>query len=386
MGGLTTTSTTNPATASGLRVVERSFESVSDEFIEQWAELESRSVEGNAFLSPHFVIPAVTHLEGAYEQKPLILAVESTDGSELLAVGLFEQSGNSRLLPLTHLRSWRCEHTFHDGLLVDRDRGTEALVVLFDWLSRQNRRWHGIAFTDRSADGKLNQMLGEAAATTGAVWFEDWHRERAVIPVNDVPEDCLRSLYSKNRRRNFKRSMKQLEASGKVCFSLLGAGSTTDGHIEAFLQLEAMGWKGAAGTSLLSTGSSEKFCREMAVRFADDRRLIICELSVDGVPIASSLNMQSNSDVFGFKIGWNPEFADCSPGLLNELHFLQSCREHLPDVNLIDSCAKPGSYVEDVWPWKRRLTTGVFTTSRTGTLAASAMTQLKRLKRLLKKA
>jgi CelD/BcsL family acetyltransferase involved in cellulose biosynthesis len=136
----------------------------------------------------------------------------------------------------------------------------------------------------------------------------------------------------------------------------------------------------------LSSPGHEKFCREMASRFAGEEQLIMYQLSVDGTPVASALNIRSADDLFCFKIGWNPEFASGSPGILNELNFLQDCREDLSDLGLADSCSKPGSYVEDVWPWKRRLTTGVFTTTRTGTLAANAMIQLKRMKRLLKKA
>lgn len=380
------TAASDRSTAAGLRVVEVPFENLTDDFLSRWAELESHAVEGNAFLSPHFVIPAVEHLEGAYRQKPLILAVECADKAELLAIGLFEKSGSSRLLPLTHLQSWRCEHTLFDGLLVDEQQGTEALVALFEWLSRQGRRWQGVAFTDRSANGELNRMLDNAATQTGAIWFEDWTRERAIVPIAEVPEDCLQTLYSKNRRRNFKRSAKQLAEHGEVSFSLLGAGSATGAHVQAFLELEAMGWKSDEGTALLSSSGHENFCREMAARFATDERLVVYQLCVDGVPVASALNMRSSDDVFCFKIGWNPEFASGSPGILNELHFLQNCREHLSDVRMADSCATAGSYVEDVWPWKRRLTTGVFTTTRTGTLAASAMTQLKRLKRMLKKA
>jgi len=378
--------TSQEAKATAFRVVEIPFDELTDEFASRWAELESRSVEGNAFLSPHFVIPAVEHLEGAYEQKPLILAVESEDGAELLALGLFEVSRNSRLLPLTHLQSWRCEHTLFDGLLVDKQAGSAALDSFFEWLSKQGRRWQGIAFTDRSADGELNERLEKAAAKTNATWFEDWSRERAVIPIAEVPDDCLQTLYSKNRRRTFKRSTKQLATFGEVSYSFAGKADTKRQDVQAFLELEAMGWKGEEGTALLSSPGHEKFCREMTTRFAADQQLIIYQLMIDDVPIASALNMRSADDVFCFKIGWNPEFASGSPGILNELDFLQNCRENLPDVRIADSCSKPGSYVEDVWPWKRRLTTGVFTTTRTGTLAANAMTQLKRLKRMLKKA
>jgi CelD/BcsL family acetyltransferase involved in cellulose biosynthesis len=147
-----------------------------------------------------------------------------------------------------------------------------------------------------------------------------------------------------------------------------------------------MGWKGEAGTALLSSPGHANFCREMAACFANDKQLIIYKLLIDDVTAAAAFNMRSADDIFCFKIGWNPEFASGSPGILSELGFLQTCREHFQDICMVDSCSKSGSYVEDVWPWKRRLTTGVFTTTRTGTLAANAMTQLKRLKRMLKKA
>jgi CelD/BcsL family acetyltransferase involved in cellulose biosynthesis len=386
MATLTTEVSPDQTATSGQRVVELSFDEITPEFAGKWASLEANSVEGNAFLSPHFVIPAVNHLEGSYDQKPLILAVESGDGAELLALGLFERSTNSRLLPLTHLQSWRCEHTLFDGLLVDKQAGSAALDAFFEWFAHQGRRWHGIAFTDRSADGELNDLLEKAAAKTNATWFEDWSRERAVIPIAEVPDDCLPTLYSKNRRRSFKRSAKQLATFGQVSYSFADKANTTAEDVQAFLELEAMGWKGEEGTALLSSSGHEQFCREMATRFAADEQLIIYQLLIDDMPVASALNMRSADDVFCFKIGWNPEFASGSPGILNELNFLQTCRENLPNIRMTDSCAKPGSYVEDVWPWKRRLTTGVFTTTRTGTLAANAMTQLKRLKRMLKKA
>ena len=193
-------------------------------------------------------------------------------------------------------------------------------------------------------------MLEQAATQTGANWFEDWSRERAVIPITEVPDDCLQTLYSKNRRRNFKRSEKQLATHGDVSFSLHADGNATAEHVQSFLELEAMGWKSEEGTALLSSPDHEKFCRDMADRFTADKRLIVYQLSVDGVPVAAALNMRSADDVFCFKIGWNPEFASGSPGILNELRFLQSCRENLTDVHLADSCAKAGSYVEDVWP------------------------------------
>lgn len=371
---------------SGFRVVEVPFQELSEDFAARWADLESRSVEGNAFLSPHFVIPAAEHLASASRRMPLILAVESEHDAELLALGVFDVSSSTRLLPLTHLQSWRCEHSLFDGLLVDRQRGQDALCLLFDWLGKQGRRWHGVAFSGRSADGELNEMLDVAATRSGSSWVEDWNSERAMIPVRDVPDDCLKELYSKSRRRSFKQAEKRLAAFGKVSFRPAGCETTTSQSVETFLELEAMGWKGDEGTAMLSSSEQSEFCRGMAGRFADHGCLVIYELCVDDVPVASSLNIRSASDLFCFKIGWNPEFASGSPGVLSELKLLQSCRDDLKSLRLADSCSSAGSYVEDIWPWKRRLTTGVFTTTRSGTLAAGTMNRLKRVKQLLKRA
>lgn len=372
-----------PSATSRLRVVELPFERLSESFVARWADLERRSVEGNAFLSPHFAIPAVEHLQGTSQQKPLILAVESEGSAELLALGLFEPASSTRLLPLSHLQSWRCEHTLLDGMLVDQKNGQDALIALFEWLGNQGRRWHGVAFTGRSADGELNEMFEVAASRSGAAWLEDWSDERAIIPIKDVPEDCLKELYSRSRRRSFKQAAKRLAAFGVVSFSQFRGEAVTSRNLQVFLELEAMGWKGKEGTALLSAPEQTSFCRQMATRFAADGSLVIYELAVDDVPVASSLNMKSADDLFCFKIGWHPDYASGSPGILNELKLLQTSREDLTDIRLADSCASPGSYVADVWPWKRRLTTGVFTTTRSGTLAASTLSRLKQVKRLL---
>ena len=85
------------------------------------------------------------------------------------------------------------------------------------------------------------------------------------------------------------------------------------------------------------------------------------------------------------KIGWDPDFADCSPGVLSELLLLQSLSEQLPAARFVDSCARPDSYLESVWPWKLALTTGVFPVTRLGSLAAGSMLRIKQARRLLRR-
>jgi CelD/BcsL family acetyltransferase involved in cellulose biosynthesis len=208
--------------------------------------------------------------------------------------------------------------------------------------------------------------------------------QRAVIPVDQVPDDCLGTLYSKSRRKTLKRNRRRLESYGSVEFRLHRPEPGDSRAVEEFLRLESLGWKGDQGTAMATDANHARFCRELVTGFAARGQVIFGELTVDDRPVASTLNLLSGESLFAFKIGWDPEFAECSPGTLSELNLLEHCHE-VPGLNQIDSCAKPGSYVENVWPWRRKLTTGVFTTSMTGTLAASALSRVKQIKRLLRR-
>jgi len=67
-------------THASLNVRELTLTDVADAFRQQWDDLESRALEGNAFLSPNFVIPSHKYLTPDVEI--LILAVERADSSD----------------------------------------------------------------------------------------------------------------------------------------------------------------------------------------------------------------------------------------------------------------------------------------------------------------
>lgn len=362
------------------RVAEVDLTNLDATFIKRWRELESRSLEGNAFRSPDLVIPA-SKLTSVAAHRPLVLAVDS-DNDELMALGVFEVSRGNRLLPMTHLQGWQSDYSLSDGLLVDRLHAGTALAALFRFVA-DHREWNGLAFENRTADSALAGALDRAADATGASWHEDWQIERAIIPVNEIPEGDIFGMYSKSRRKSLKRNIRRLQSHGTVSYRLVCPEPGDHRAVGEFLRLEALGWKGKEGTALAADSQHEQFCRELVDGFAANTRTVFGELCIDGRPIASTLNLLSGETLFAMKIGWDPTLAECSPGTLSELCLLQHCKQ-LSGVKLIDSCAKPGSYVDNIWPWRQKLTTGVFTTSMTGTLAASALGRIKHLKRLLK--
>lgn len=359
------------------RVREVDLAKVSPEFVCQWRKLESRAIEGNAFRSSSLVLPALKLIENS-SSRPFAVAVESDEG-ELIGLGVFEECRSSRQLPLRHLRSWQSDYSLFDGLLVDRSKTHEALVALFRFVG-EDSRWNGISFRNRSADSQLARVLDRAAAETGAAWHEDWNAARAIVPIAEVPDDVLTTLYSKSRRKTLKQSLRRLETRGGVSYSLVSPGPGETRSVYEFLRLESLGWKGTQGTAMAADARHAQFCRKLVSGFAEGSRAVFGELKVDGRIVASTLNLISGNTLFAVKIGWDPDFADCSPGTLSELFLLQHCHE-LTGITHVDSCAKPDSYVEKIWPWRTTLTTGLYTTSTTADLTASALGRLKRFKR-----
>jgi len=310
--------------------------------------------------------------------------VEEGEGGPLLGLGLFKVSGPSRLLPLKHLKVWRSIHSFLDGLLLDRDRAPEAAAALFSWVASQRRRWHGISFVDRTAETPLARVLDQAASGVGSRWQEDWGADRAWIPVAEVPEDPIQDLYPAKRRKRVRRARRRLEKEGEVSFRLDNCRDGYKDPLAAFLRLEAMGWKGEGGSAFVSDSGQEKFAKEVVAGLAPLSRVIFSELLLDGDRIAMGMNFRAGETLFGFKIGWNTDFAAASPGMLADLDFLCHARS-LDGITTVDGCAMEGSWLETLWPWRFRVTSGVYPTTLAGRLATAGTVKLKGLKRMLRR-
>lgn len=340
---------TSHFTANGISVRILDLSQANGQFAARWLELEKRSAEGNAFLSPHFVLPAIEHL---VDDAPLIVVIEDQRADQqLIGLGVFKETNANRQLLLKHLQAWRCDYSLFVGLLIDDELQGEALNAFFAWLHENSDRWHGLAMRDQGMGTPFADAMISAAAEHGLTWSEDWVTERAAIKVDEIPDDVM-SIYSKTRRKSIRKSIKRLKKFGQVSFELKKQGKGFEESLATFLRLESMGWKGGEGTAMNSQPNHLRFGQEMAAGFAADERLVIGELKVDDDVIASTLNLISGDTLFALKIGWDPRFTEASPGAQSEFYLLKNVAA-VDGVAYVDSCAKMGSYVENQWPWRK---------------------------------
>ena len=329
-----------------------------DATLAAWSELEARALEPNAYLSPHFILPALRYLDPA--ESVLAFLVESVDavpgtGVRLLGVGIFRVVPATRRFPLPHLIAYRSRHSFLSGLLLDRERAAQALDALLDELRAQSWRWHGIEFEGAWGDGPTHELLRAAAARRG-MSHQEWNPHTRAVLLPQAQRAALTANLAAESK-DLKRRRRRLDEQGHVSWTLHRRGGIPEKSIEAFLDLEQRGWKGETKTALRSAYADEAFFREAVSRFESQGRMLVTELTLDNRIIASTTNFVSGRAGFAFKIGWLPDLAKVSPGVLNELEMLRRLYDDdgLTDLDFWDSGASEGSFIDKLWPGRRPL-------------------------------
>lgn len=110
--------------------------------------------------------------------------------------------------------------------------------------------------------------------------------------------------------------------------------------------------------------------------------MVADETSGAGIRDAGSVNLLGATTLYAFKFGWDMRSAKSSPGALHQ-HLLLSlvCCE-LPDVTCLDSCARRGTLLEDLWPHWIDIGEAVLPKTRIAHSAVAALSSASRLKSL----
>lgn len=333
-----------------------SFSELTPEFIVRWKKLEHESIEPNAFLSPHFIIPAVRWLTP--DAEPSLVIVEEftrASGIRLLALGLIVSSRHTYALPIRHFNFYNTIHTFKTGLLISPIEPKVVLRKYLRFLLSQSPRHHALKIENITSERSLFPLLHDAAQSLGISWFE---RSRFDRPV--YRSDSSENVTHKSRCKDIRRNWKKLSRTQAAEHHILVGDLADEKCINRHLHLENMGWKGANGTSMLSSSAEENFFREMAAGFMSEGRLCMSEIQCNGNVIASSSNFLSGHELFAFKTGWDPSYAKYGPGLINELALSERCPEIIPNLLFIDSGTEKPSFVDRVLPHRTPVVSGYF--------------------------
>ncbi|HEX2071128.1 MAG TPA: GNAT family N-acetyltransferase [Thermoleophilaceae bacterium] len=256
------------------------------------------------------------------------------DGDELAAAFPGHQSGGElRLLANTQTPVARI--LFRDAAAL------EALVA------------EVAANADRACLVRL--PAGEASTRTLVEGIHEGGRLTLDEPDQVSPFVALDGSWEDYRSR-MKRRWSSADRKGRkmardhgATFTMVERPSDLEAQLERGLAVEASGWKGQAGTAILSQPDSERFYREIAATYAAAGELALSEILFEGRCVAFDFCLLHGRRLYLLKTGFDEQFGSLSPGLVLRQETIRRCFELGLETHEL---------LGDDSEWKRRFATG----------------------------
>jgi CelD/BcsL family acetyltransferase involved in cellulose biosynthesis len=226
----------------------------------------------------------------------------------------------------------------------DDDARRVLLPLVIEFLRRQDRRRRWLVLErvlETSGAWKALDSLDEAHVTTditGAVSF---------IPCDMTFDQALARL-SKNFRQNLRNQTNRLNALADVRFETAADPASVNAALDTFLDVEASGWKGHAGTNTAIAAKPRLlgFHREMITNLHGDDRCELNLLYAEGRCIGGEFCLRTGEQYSVLKTGFVEDYARAAPGHLLLLRALErACAD--PQLKRLDMVSN-ASWV-DVW-------------------------------------
>lgn len=244
-------------------------------------------------------------------------------GADLRVFAAPGTDGLAALLPLCRdsgrFARWRlagADEVFEPVDLLCRDPA--AARVLASALARQSRPLD----LDRIPSGSpLIPALQAAMKSRGLV---------SVRPATPSPTITLdagwrepEAQFNPGRRSDFRRAARRAKEQGAVAFEILSPGPDEfDALFDEAVAVELRSWKREAGTAIAVDPAKERFFRAFFRAASEAGTLRIAFLRIGGRVVAMQMALESFGRYWLFKIGFDEDYARCSPGTLLMLHMI----------------------------------------------------------------
>lgn len=130
-----------------------------------------------------------------------------------------------------------------------------------------------------------------------------------------------------SRLKEYERRRRKACREHAVRFDAVVRPQNLDQYVEAGLRLEAAGWKGTAGTAILSSPATERFYRELVQVLDAAGRLRLSALWIDGEMAAFDLALLDQGRYHLLKTGYDERLRTLAPGMLLRLAVIERCLE-----------------------------------------------------------
>ncbi|MCO6392558.1 GNAT family N-acetyltransferase [Aliihoeflea aestuarii] len=349
-----------------------------------------RAIEPNVFFNPRFLAPAMPRLEDR-EVRLAVMRDERDTRSRLRLLAPFSVERPMLRMGPPMIRIWSSPFGPLGTPLVDRD---DPQAIMEDFLrmiaTSEKALPKLLQFPDIRTQGVFAATLRGASEALNLPMIKVLEYERATL-ISDLDGDAyLRLSLSKNHYRELRRLERRLAETGEIVYDIAETPADTRLAIETFLSLEAGGWKGRAGTAMITDRFRAAFVREAIADLSERAMCRIHTLSIAGRPIASLVVLLESGIAYTWKTAFDETYSAYSPGTLL---MMAVTRHHLEDLNVAmsDSCAVPDHPVMNRL-WQERAPMATFVvglepgSDRLANAAARGLAREARMRNLMRQA
>ena len=242
------------------------------------------------------------------------------------ALNLFVLRAGSRPVAIIPLK-FECERRFgikvrvltlpphvhlplRDVLCVADAIAGDVLDSLLAFLREQRKRWDMIRFADVMHESPLASLQSESG----------WrmivrHAKTCDCVVCDRPYETLVRSFSRNFRSNLTKARNKLAQETGVEFeSVSQPGPDMQRCFAEFLEVEASGWKGSAGTAIKLHPELLRFYESLIAELAPGGAVVINCLRAAGAVIAAQFCMRDEDTLYVLKLAYDERHARLAPG------------------------------------------------------------------------
>lgn len=312
-----------------------------------WNRLMAMAVHRNPFFDPDFLIPAIRHLGGNAVRVLVVDAPVRNATSKDRVICALAPVVKRRIygMPLRAFEVWEHDQCFDATPLIRQDCASQALDFLFQSL-HETLGCQMLGLGPIMASGRFGDIFSDALWRSDVpVFSRDEFTRACFLPRNDADSYIMTEVSSKTRKGTL-RLRRKLERQGPVVTQVL---ETVDpAWIDAFLELEAAGWKGQQGTALANTQGTAAFFREMTRRKLANGKARFTKVTFKSRPVSMLCDLLQGDSGAAFKTAFDESMAEWSPGLMAELDNIHTLHDR--GTRFLDSCAAPDhSMINRVW-------------------------------------
>ena len=334
--------------AAGTALIAESiaFASVTPGFLRQWDELAKAPLHPNPFYT-HATLTALLASDPAMRAGLHLLCLRTASGPDAgrLAGVLPTRSCGVRVGWRRGIANYTSPYLPCGSPLIARNAPSGWAQSLLAALIADGRP---AILRHLPLDGPVGDAISVALQASGLPWRALDPFARPIATKAQSYDAFARRAYGRSRRKGLRRLRKALSMGASLSVTSGTDPAAFADAVEAYLALEAAGWKGAAGTALAQKQETRAMLTQLFHPDLPAGTRRVDRLVRDGRTIALSMSLVQDGTAFLWKTAYDEDFRRLAPGIVLEDAIVQALHAE-PELCALDSCTLAASPLQDLY-------------------------------------